>query len=118
MAQAASIEEHAFHVSLNTQCALKSSYYYMCPHTTMCVSSYYYICVLILVCVCPHTRVYTGLLARLERLLCLPLGATQVLRILLYMCPHMLLARLERLLCLPLGATQVHTAIYVPSYAV
>ena len=32
-----------------------SSYYYMCPHTTMYVSSHYYICVLILLYMCPHT---------------------------------------------------------------
>ncbi len=31
-----------------------SSYYYMCPHTTIHVSSCYYICVLILPYMCPH----------------------------------------------------------------
>ena len=33
-----------------------SSYYHMCPHTTIYVSSYYYICVLILLYMCPHAQ--------------------------------------------------------------
>ena len=40
-----------------------SSYYYMCPHTTIYVPSYYYMCVcpqttvLILLYMCPHTTI-------------------------------------------------------------
>ena len=31
--------------------------YYLCHHTTECVSSYYYICVLILLYMCPQAEV-------------------------------------------------------------
>ena len=61
------------HVSSYCAEGIASSYYCMCPHTTVYVSSYYYVCVLILLyvssyccmcvlillCMCPHTTVYT-----------------------------------------------------------
>ncbi len=71
------------------QLGLVSSYYYMCPHTTICVSSSYYICVLILlysyyyICVliqlhmCPHTRIGVS-------------SYYSCVLILLYMCPLVL----------------------------
>jgi hypothetical protein len=34
-----------------------SSCYYMCPHTTVYVSSFFCVCVLILLCMCPHTTI-------------------------------------------------------------
>ena len=34
-----------------------SSYYYVCPHTTVCVSSYCTMCVLILLYMCLHTPI-------------------------------------------------------------
>ena len=37
-----------------------SSYYYMCPHTTICVPSYYYMCILVLLYVCPHTTIQSS----------------------------------------------------------
>jgi hypothetical protein len=87
-----------------THCAGVLSYFYLCPHTTICVrillymcphntmyvSSYYYMCVLILLCVrillcvlillymCPHTTTCV---------LTLPYNYTRVLT-LLYMRPH------------------------------
>jgi hypothetical protein len=88
-------------------------HYYMCPHTTTCVSAYYYKCVLILLYMCPHTTIYTTIYVSsyyyisvrsffratpsqvstycytcaLILLYMCPHTAIRVL-ILLYMCPH------------------------------
>jgi hypothetical protein len=77
---------------------------YMCPHTTVYVSSYYYmcphttICFLILLCMCPHTTVYVSSYYYVCVL------------ILLYMCPHTTICVLILLYMCP------HTTIYVSSY--
>ena len=85
-----------------------SSYYYMCPHTTTCVSSYYYVSLLLVFC--PHTTTCVLILLHVSSyyyicvLVLLPLFCRQLIHadlpFLLYMCPHM---------C-------PHTTTYVSSY--
>jgi hypothetical protein len=89
-----------------------SSYYYvcphatvcilirlhMCPHTAICVSSYGYTCVLILLYMCPHTAIHVSSYYFI------------LVLILLHMCPHSPIRVLILLHMCP------HTAIHVSSY--